>query len=134
MEGEDFCGEGAEVGGEEREGDVFGGFLVVVAELDEIIYVSHWVLATCISTLRGLTTKGWLVRLTWIVTNTSCVLVCVLTCSRTAAQSPPSRKDTVVAPLWPRFIPLAGERRVVFRKPSPQPPSGAVVESPARTK
>jgi hypothetical protein len=31
--GEDFCGEGAEVGGEGGEGDVFGGFLVVVAEL-----------------------------------------------------------------------------------------------------
>jgi ribonuclease HIII len=38
VEGEDFCGEGLEVGGEEGEGDVFGGLLVVVAELEEIPY------------------------------------------------------------------------------------------------
>ena len=32
-QGEDLRGESAQVGGEGREGDVFGGFLVVVAEL-----------------------------------------------------------------------------------------------------
>ena len=33
MQGEDFGGESVQVGGEGGEGDVFGGFLVVVAEL-----------------------------------------------------------------------------------------------------
>lgn len=51
----------------------------------------------------------------------------------TLAQYPPARKDAVVAPplaqLWPEDL----EATVVDKKASPQPPPGAVVESPAKS-
>lgn len=34
---------------------------------------------------------------------------------------PPVRKEDVVAPLWPKFVPVEEARRVVVRKPVPQP-------------
>ena len=38
----------------------------------------------------------------------------------TLAQSPPATKDTVVAPSWPKLVPLAPFVKV-FRNPVPQP-------------
>lgn len=55
------------------------------------------------------------------------------TAESTESQSPPERKELVVAPLWPKFVPVEEEDRE-DTKASPQPPSGAVVESPARMK
>jgi hypothetical protein len=55
--------------------------------------------------------------------------------SSTSPQSPSTTKETVVAPLWPKFEPMEPLCRVL-RKPLPQPPPqqpwAAVVESPAR--
>jgi len=51
----------------------------------------------------------------------------------TLAQSPPATNDAVVAPLWPWLMPQEGGCRKE-RKPLPQPPFMAVVESPARKK
>jgi hypothetical protein len=50
---------------------------------------------------------------------------------RTRSQSPPARNEAVVAPLWPWFAPEEPAATVEDRKASPQPPPGAVVESPA---
>lgn len=55
------------------------------------------------------------------------------TAARTESQSPPERNEAVVAPLWPKFVPVEEDEREAT-KASPQPPSGAVVESPARMK
>ena len=56
MEGEDFRGEGMEVCRESGEGDVFGGFLVVVAELFFFIFVrvgQSWMISREISCVPG---------------------------------------------------------------------------------
>ena len=55
------------------------------------------------------------------------------TAESTESQSPPERNKPVVAPLWPKLVPVEEEDRE-DTKASPQPPSGAVVESPARKK
>ena len=51
----------------------------------------------------------------------------------TLAQAPPAMNEAVVAPLWPWLMPQEGGWRKE-RKPLPQPPFMAVVESPARKK
>jgi hypothetical protein len=59
------------------------------------------------------------------------------TAAKTFAQSPPLTKLTVVAPLCPKFVPIAPLTKVVrnpFPHPPPLPDGGAVVESPARKK
>jgi hypothetical protein len=53
--------------------------------------------------------------------------------SMTLAQYPPSRNDFVVAPPFAQLCPDEPAATVVERNASPQPPPGAVVESPARS-
>ena len=50
-----------------------------------------------------------------------------------ASQSPSARNETVVAPLFAGFAPAAGAS-TKDRKPSPQPPPTATVESSVSTK
>lgn len=74
------------------------------------------------------------IALTWIVTYGVQLFLYLPTDSSKSAQSAPETKDAVVAPLWPKLVPIALWR--VVKNPFPQPPPqhdcAAVVESPAR--